>query len=301
MGELIAHFANCPILGEEYSESGGHRRLDTINIEHAGFHFRLVQQPDSLGFNAAHRDQFHHTTEVYVREVTEDNLSAVQNLLHELSWLLSLAAYSDVVYFGYAFQHGTTLGQSWSVSGRLRHFRPMIETRDGTAVRNYLESVWPAFTALCQTRKLNIIVHYILLADKPEQPLEAGLIFSFVALESLKSTFAVAQGIPFVKRCFRKISSPPKPRLRDEPCYSFEELLEEMFAAVGMYNAAINPIVQLRNEIIHNGISQQTHAANRHVYNACQDLLREYLLRLLGYNGSFWFYAHPNGPPGKVP
>ena len=126
------------------------------------------------------------------------------------------------------------------------------------------------------------------------------LIFCFVALESLKSTFATAQKIPFVKRCFRKISNPPKTKLQDEPCYSFEELLQNMLAAVGMHHAVLNPIVQLRNEIIHNGISQQTHAANRHVYNACQDLLREYLLRLLAYKGAFWFYAHPDSAPGKI-
>jgi len=300
VGELNAHFANCPILGEEYSESEGHRRLDTINFEHEGFHFRLVQQPDSLGFNAAHRDQFHHTTEVYVSEVKDDNLSTVHRLLHELSWLLSLATYSDVVYFGYDFPHGTTLGESWSVRGRLRYFRPMLETREGAVIRHYLKCVWPAFSALCESRKLNVIVHYILLADRPEQPLEAGLIFSFVALESLKSTFAATQNIPFVKRCFRKISNPPKARVRDEPCYSFEDLLQEMLAAVGIRNAVLNPIVQLRNEIIHNGISQQTHAANRHVYNACHDMLREYLLRLLGYKDAFWYYAHPNGTPGKI-
>lgn len=300
MGELVAHFANCPMLGEEYTVIDGHRRLDTIRIDQQGFQFRIVQRPDSLGSVSGHRNQFHPTTDVFVREVDTGNLNTVQNLLHELSRLLSFATYSNVVYFGYDFQHGTTLGERWSVSGRLRHFRPLIEMMDGKAVREFLERAWPMYSHIWKPRRLNIIIHYILLADRPEQPLEAALVLSFVALESLKSTFATVENIPFVKGRFRKISNPPKPNPRNEPSFSFEDLLTAMPTKVGMHNTPIGQIVALRNEIIHNGITQQSDATNRRIFNSCQDLLREYLLRLLGYHGPFWLYSAPNGPRGNI-
>ncbi|MDP9100347.1 MAG: hypothetical protein M3N48_15345, partial [Verrucomicrobiota bacterium] len=146
MGELVAHFANCPMLGEEYTVTDGHRRLDTIRINHRGFQFKIVQRPDCLGSVPNHRDQFYPTTDVFVREVDAANLQFVQDLLRELSWLLSLATYSDVVYFSYEFQHGAILGEHWSVTGRLHYFRPMIETMDGKAIREYLDLAWPEYS-----------------------------------------------------------------------------------------------------------------------------------------------------------
>jgi hypothetical protein len=227
-------------------------------------------------------------------------LNTVQDLLRQLSWLLSFATYSNVVYFGYDFQHGTTLGERWSVNGRLRYFRPLIEMMDGKAVREFLERVWPTYSNIWNTRRLNIIINYILLADRPEQPLEAALVFSFVALESLKSTFATVENIPFVKGGFRKISNPPKPNPRNEPSFSFEELLTSMLTKVGMQSAPIGQIVALRNEIIHNGITRQSDATNHRIFDSCQDLLREYLLRLLGYYGPFLLYSAPNGPHANI-
>src|SRR5206468_1304739 len=109
MGELVAHFANCPMLGEEYTVTEAYRRLDMIRINHHDFQFKIVQRADSLGSVSDHRNEFHPTTDVFVREVNEGNLNTVQELLHELAWLLSLATYSDVVYFGYNFPHGTIL------------------------------------------------------------------------------------------------------------------------------------------------------------------------------------------------
>ena len=120
------------------------------------------------------------------------------------------------------------------------------------------------------------------------------------ALESLKSTFARVENIPFVKGHFRKLSNPPKPNPRNEPTISFQEMLELMLGKVGIQNAPLAQIVNLRNDIIHNGITQQTDPTNRKIFEISQDLLREYLLRLLNYQGSFFLYSNPNGARARI-
>ena len=90
----------------------------------------------------------------------------------------------------YKFKHGTTLGSHWGTAGRLRYFRPPFQTADGAAIRDFLEQSWGMFTKLKNTRKLGIVIHYILLADRHEQPVEVQLLLAFVALESLKTTYA---------------------------------------------------------------------------------------------------------------
>lgn len=297
MAELHAYFTNCPIGGEERTDYGDHWSCDTIRVRHRGFEFRIVQKRDVL---VRPRDFDHAnvvTTDVYVREVTEKTVDRVERLLHELAWLLSLATYSDVAYSGYDFAHGTKLGEHRSTIGRLRHFRPPLETADGAAVREFLERTWPVFTKVWARRRLHIVIHYVLLADRHEQPTEVRLLLVFVALEALKSSYARISKIPLVAGRFRKLSVPPKANSRSEPSYSFEELLRLMLKEVGMGRAALKRPIQLRNAIVHSGITRAHFDTDQTIYERCQDIIREYLLRLLGFRGRFWLYSAPNGAP----
>ena len=45
--------------------------------------------------------------------------------------------------------------------------------------------------------------------------------------------------------------------------------------------------VDLRNEVLHTGVASLTHAQQKLQYDAATDLIREYLLRLLGFRGAF--------------
>jgi hypothetical protein len=300
MAELRAYFTNCPISGDERTKHATDWREDTIRLQHRGLEFRIVQRFDHLGYNRRYDNVNVHTTDVYVTDVTSRKLKRVQRMLRELAWLLSFATYSDVAYAGYEFNHGTTLGSRWSTTGRLRHYRPTFETSDGSAIKKFLEAAWPSFGKLNRIRKLGIVIHYILLADRHEQPVEVQLLLVFVALESLKTTYATSKHIPFIGGQFRKISSPPKSNPRKEPPYSFEDLLKLMLRDVKMGRTGLKQPIKLRNRIVHNGIATARGSTLHRLYDSVQDILREYMLRLLNYEGEFFLYASPGVKPKKI-
>lgn len=64
-----------------------------------------------------------------------------------------------------------------------------------------------------------------------------------------------------------------------------------MFEDVGM-NPRLKQVVRLRNEIIHFGLSRKPYASLRKDYDYCHDIVREYLLRLLCYDGEYLLYSH---------
>ena len=257
----------------------------------SSFRVAIIGTSNHLGHQATYDNANVHTTDVYVTDVTARKLRRVNAMLRDLAWLLSFATYSDVSYFGYEFKHGTTLGSHWATAGRLRYFRPPFQTADGAAIRDFLEQSWPMFTKLKNTRKLGIVIHYILLADRHEQPVEVQLLLAFVALESLKTTYAHSHHIPFVSGHFRKISSPPKRNRKKEPFYTFEDLLKLMLLDVKMGKTALTQLIKVRNTIIHSGIASARPRTLHKMHDSAQDILREYLLRLLNYKGEFWRYT----------
>lgn len=293
MPELQAFFSNCPLAGDERSLYGNVWRYDTIRIRYRRFEFRIVQRAEFLLKHNEHQNEPVYTTDVYVANVTPQNLKRVERLLHELSWLLSFATYSDVAYFGYKLGN---IGEQRSPVGRFRHYRPTFETGNGAAIKSFVEQTWPLFSRLWRKRKLNLIIRYLLLADRNEQPTEVRLILSFVTLETLKTTYATSARIPLVKGQFRKISSPAKPNPKKEPAYTFKELLRLMLREQRMGRTALTDIIRLRNTIIHRGMSAASHQRLWASYEACHDICREYILRLLGYKGFYWPYTLRNQP-----
>jgi len=53
----------------------------------------------------------------------------------------------------------------------------------------------------------------------------------------------------------------------------------------------LSKIVQLRNDIVHSGITQLAVDKRVEIYLSTQDIVREYLLRLLDYQGDYFLYA----------
>jgi hypothetical protein len=179
-------------------------------------------------------------------------------------------------------------GERKSVVGTTRFFRPVFEIRDGAVIRDFINQTYQAYSQFERSRMLNVVIDYLLQADREALPTECRLIFAFVLLENLKHTYAVSEGIPFVEGYFRKGPSP-----RDKTI-SFKDMLTRMFKAVGM-TPALDSIVSLRNAIVHSGVSDLTHHANLEAYEQIQDLVREYLLRLLGFVGSYALYSDVQG------
>ena len=128
------------------------------------------------------------------------------------------------------------------------------------------------------------------IAELPSQPLEIKLAQIFIILENLKSTYAKKVGIPFYKGSYRLAGNPPRTNLRREPPLGFEALLKMMFNDVGM-SPTLRRIVRLRNEIIHFGLSRKPYESLSRHYDYCQDIAREYLLRLMKYHGTYLLYS----------
>ena len=108
-------------------------------------------------------------------------------------------------------------------------------------------------------------------------------------MESLKYTYAVNKPIPSDKRGFLK---PNKRKLwffksNKKKYYRFKELLDLMLKEVGITNTKLKSLVKLRNEIIHSGLSKNDFSTNFRLYKETQNLIREYLIKLLGYNGYY--------------
>jgi hypothetical protein len=106
---------------------------------------------------------------------------------------------------------------------------------------------------------------------------EVKLLIMFILLENLKYTFASQVGYLFFKGFYRDVTGG---KIR------FEQLLKKMFTAAGM-NPTLDPIINLRNEIIHSGMSLLPFQQKYNIYVSCHNIFREYFLRLVGYNGEY--------------
>src|SRR5438067_7084655 len=72
------------------------------------------------------------------------------------------------------------------------------------------------------------------------------------------------------------------------PTHAFKELLKLMLCDVKMGKTGLKEPVKLRNAIIHSGIATARPGTLHKMYDSVQDILREYVLRLLNYKGQFF-------------
>lgn len=285
MADLRAYVANCLIGGHSITRNGNSWTRDTIEFSCAGKTLVLKQNTGVVtGSVSDFTGRFVETTEIVVREVQPPEVEKTLAVVDRVCWLLSLAGLSRVVRYGHDYPDGSAQGGRRSVVGSATFFRPTIEIRDGALVKAFVEQLYPNYTRLEKSRKLNVVIDYLLQAERSNQPTECRLIFAFVLLENLKDTFARSRSIPYEKGFFRKSAGPRAPK------YSFEELLQLMFRAAGM-RRGLKRVIRLRNEIVHSGLSQKSHRLNWSMYEKIHDLLREYLLRLLGFRGHYLRYS----------
>ncbi|TDP73119.1 hypothetical protein [Roseateles toxinivorans] len=295
MPDLRAHVANCLIGGETITDLGkGSFIRDTVTFTCERRKFIVTQKPEVIkGPVSQLNGQFTATTQILVQGVAKSAVPKVLATIDRICWLLSFACQSKVVCYGHDYPADGKAGARKAVVGTTRVFRPVFEIRDAAVIREFIDQTYPVYTQLEQSRMLNVAIDYQLQAEREAQPTECRLIFAFVLLENLKHTYATSEGIPFVNGFFR-VGPGPK-----DPTISFKAMLTRMFKVVGMM-PALDDIVSLRNSIVHSGVSDLTHKENWKAYEQVQDLVREYLLRLLGFKGSYGLYSEPNGAPAVI-
>ena len=286
MSTLIAYVANCLMAGDEITHnSDSSWTRDIVRFKCNKWEFKFRQHRNVvLGKTEHFKGAFWETSTVIVENVWPNQVGKVLETLESICWLLSFACQSEVLCYGHEFE---ATKHFKSVSGSTNYFRPPIQINEGTAVKSFIEQTYPAFHKLNKKRKLSVIFDYLVQADKLNQPSEIRLLLLFVTLESLKDTYAREVGIPYSKGFYRK--STKKPGKQGES-YKFEELLKMMLQSAGM-KKGLKQVVELRNEIIHSGLSRKPHSRQWKMYERIQDIIREYLIRTLEYDGEFFTYA----------
>ena len=277
-------FMNCFIAGETgAAERDGRAYRDTIELSLGGRDIKLVQRPEILGRRAQDfRGQWVETTTVVIANVKKQERKQIREFLQGLSFLLSFATSSDVGFYGWSHEEEPRLSEHWATVAQTGFFRPAFDLQSGKAVREYLECSWDGYSRLEESRRLRVAIHLYMIAETRSLPDELKAATMFILLENLKSTFADERGISFVDGYYRKPSG---------KSWSFKNLLSEMFKDVGMAQPNLDTAVRLRNEIVHAGISRMTYSEQEDIYDQCQDLTREYLLRLLGHTGEFRLFS----------
>lgn len=275
MSDFTAHIANCLIWGDIFEKDGSTK----LSLFLEKKHMEIIQKPEILRTNKL-RDNFHGrlfpSTTLIVRDVTEDELHNIEDLINSLCFLLSFITCSQVVFYGQKYPKHTSF---WAIVGKTNIYGNLIDIRDGVIVKDFIITVWKKYRQVLKERRLDMIFDYLHNANFPGNTIESKLIFSFITLESLKYTFALnKKNISFDKdkKCFRKQN--------EKKTYGFLELLEMMFKEVGIKFTNKEIIKSLRDEIIHSGLSQNDFSHNFKIYREVQNLIRSYLCKLIGYN-----------------
>ena len=294
MPALRAYVANCLIGGETMTQSGSSFSRNRVTLSCGGFTFLFIQcQEVVLGQISQFEGRHAETTQVVVENVEVGELPKVLKILGRICWLLSFAGMSRVVPYGYDFPDGRGNASHSGVVGFSRYFRPTLEIRDGAVVRNFVEQTYPNFARLEKRRKLPAVIDYLVQSDRPNQPSELRLITVFALLENLKDTYAKSKSFPYIGGAYRTSPGARSPK------YTFQQLLCLMLKDVKM-KKGLKRVKDLRNEVNHSGLSHLSHRSQWAMYERIQDLLREYLLRLLGFRGMYFKYSSAGSAPAAV-
>ncbi|EEE35154.1 conserved hypothetical protein [Rhodobacteraceae bacterium KLH11] len=259
--------------------------LNVLELKLGRYKVRLTQDREVVA-NKVKPKGLIYTTDLEILGVKK--YTEGETATNDICRLLSLASFSQVTPLECSFDgYGRHL---LNLTDQAMYFRPLINIKSGDETQAFLEKTWASFRKKKRSRKLSEVIEMLTIAELPIQPLEIKLAQIFIIMENLKGTYAKANGIPFSKGFFRKVTDPAMP-LNKQPRLNFETLLNSMFEEVGM-RPSLKRIIRLRNEIIHFGLSRKPYTSLRKDYDFCHDIVREYLLRLLNYDGKYRLYSH---------
>lgn len=266
MSNLRAYVMNSKVQGESFSEEvDGKVVRDTSVFTCEGQRFILQTKPEQLA-------------EILVENVAPEQVTATMEAIERICWLLAFATQSQVACNGHNYPDGTPTKVHNSIHRPGQNADPVIDPADGAAIRKFVDQTYPQYKALESARSLKVVIDYMLQAARPGLPMECKLVFLSVLLENLKHTYGTHQQYAF--RSGKFIDPATNASL------SFKVMMTRMFGAEGMA-PSLKPLVDLRNEVLHTGVASLTHAQQKLQYDAATDLIREYLLRLLGFKGNF--------------
>ena len=266
MSNLRAYVMNSKVQGESFSEEvDGKVVRDTSVFTCEGQRFVLQTKPEQRA-------------EILVENVGPQQVTATMEAIERICWLLAFATQSQVACYGHNYPDCTPHKLLNSIHRPGQEADHVINPADGAAIRKFVDQTYPQFKALESARSLKVVIDYMLQAARPGLPMECKLVFLSVLLENLKHTYGTH--LQYAIKGGKFVDPVTKARL------GFQDMMNLMFSAVGMA-PGLQPLVDLRNEVLHTGVASLTHAQQKIQYDAATDLIREYLLRLLGFRGTF--------------
>ena len=266
MSNLRAYVMNSKVQGESFSEEvDGKVVRDTSVFTCEGQRFVLQTKPEQRA-------------EILVENVGPQQVTATMEAIERICWLLAFATQSQVACYGHNYPDCTPHKLLNSIHRPGQEADHVINPADGAAIRKFVDQTYPQFKALESARSLKVVIDYMLQAARPGLPMECKLVFLSVLLENLKHTYGIH--LQYAIKGGKFVDPVTKARL------GFQDMMNLMFSAVGMA-PGLQPLVDLRNEVLHTGVASLTHAQQKLQYDAATDLIREYLLRLLGFKGNF--------------
>lgn len=205
MADLRAYVANCLAGGHTLTREGEYVTRDKIEISCDGKALTIKQRREvALAQYQSFLGFFAKTTEIIVPNVIDSDVKNTLAIVDRVCWLLSFAGLSRVVRYGESYPDGCKNSFQHTAFGTAEFFRPTLDIQDGGLIKSFIEQTYPTFKRLEKSRKLPVVIDYLLQAERPSQPTECKLLFAFILLENLKDTFARSKGIPYVKGFFRK-------------------------------------------------------------------------------------------------
>lgn len=273
---------------------------DRFEFELDGKKIRIVQRAAVRTFDKSRfRGLTIPSSNVTISKV--DSFHEGETLLNDLCWLLSFATHSPVMAYRYEYG-GLVRGRD--ATHRYNSWRPPFDI-GGPELATFINASWSHYQALKDSRALEGLIHLVVTSDAPGTLLETQVTTSVQCLECIKTYFVLSQGHRF--KVFEQTNGTFKGRSAHET--TFENLLRLALEDVGMrLPRDFEVIKKLRNAIVHRGFIREQDSITGHIFGALgpgamhrtmfstfekiQDLIREYLLRLLAYQGQYRPYIH---------
>lgn len=289
--DLVCYLSNFLVSGIEVTDTknGGFVR-NKISLNVAGLNIEIYQDPEFINAKKSElQGQFLESTQLIVKGIDEGDIERVVDIVQKISNLLSFAVCSEVRFYSWHLKDAYR-SRVWNVRARYCYFRPPFCCAETSHIKKLIETCFDSYSDLHEKRSMSVVIDLLNIPEVDNLPIELKLATLFILLENLKSTYAKSKNYKYKKGAYWT---------GDNSKYSFQTLLTEMFNEVGI-NIDLKQIKNLRNEIVHSGLSQLLYDDQFSAYAICRDIVTEYILRLIGYSGEFSPYESRGLKPKQI-
>jgi hypothetical protein len=305
MAVFVAKIANLLGWGEVTTRRGEGWTRNKFRMKLDGHTVTIVQRSKVLKMrlNAA-RGRFVESSTVRVAGIK--TFDEGKEFVEDLCSLISFVKHTRVAAYDFKFGNRRSAPSTIAACNQFR--APFASGVGG--LTNFITQAWPAYRAKKDVRAIRQLIHMITLTDAEGTVLETKVTMSMQCLESLKTYFALSEGAHHGLRETRE----GKFIDRSGREASFRDLLTLALRDVGIpLPPSFSKIVRLRNALVHRGFIRETDNVTRYIFGPLssgamvtaifetleevQDILREFVFRLLNYKGPFLLYSDCRGNP----